>query len=150
MDVSPEKDSLHLEKRGGEDPRFPPDSGSGAQSDALSLAFMLEEARVLARGRMIYFVVLSDCAWNISFQGGQPGKEEVYSFFRSAYEELKRTLHSTLVGLGVSGETGFEGLLDKVITVQSEELTDYAGVARKIGLYVASCMKERRRRVVSR
>ena len=42
------------------------------------------------------------------------------------------------------GETGFEDLLDRVITVPDAELQDYGAVAKKIGLYVASCMKERR------
>jgi hypothetical protein len=126
-----------------------PDNGTGVQSDALSLSFILEEAKKIAMGNMIYFIVLSDIAWNRSFNTEMEGKEEVYSFFQNAYEQLEGKLHTTLVGLGVSGKTGFEDLLDKVITVSSEELHDSSTVAEKIGLYVAACMKERSR-VVNR
>jgi len=122
-----------------------PDSGTGAQSDALSLAFMMDEAAVLAGGRRIYLILLTDCAWNTSFNVGKSGKEEVYSYFQSAYARFGDKLHTTLVALGVAGLTGFENLLDKVITVGNDELKDPSAVAGKIGLYVAACMKERRR-----
>ncbi len=124
-----------------------PNSGTGAQSDALSLAFMLDEAAALAAGRRIYLILLTDCAWNTSFSIGKSGKEEVLSFFQGAYERFGDKLHTTLVALGVTGETGFESLLDKVITVSNDELKDPSTVAAKIGLYVAACMKERRRMV---
>lgn len=122
-----------------------PDSGTGIQSDALSLAFMLDEAAALACGRRIYLILITDCAWNTSFNVGKSGKEEVQACFHSAYERFGDKLHTTLVALGVSGETGFEDLLDKVITVSQGELTNPSAVAGKIGLYVAACMKERRR-----
>ena len=122
-----------------------PPSGTGAQSDALSLAFMLEEARHLARGRMIYLILLSDCAWNRSFNTKNNGKEEVYDFFETAYQEHPGKINTTLVALGVNGETGFEALLDKVLVVNEKQLTEPAAVAGQIGTYVASCLKERRR-----
>jgi hypothetical protein len=122
-----------------------PSYGTGAQSDALSLAFMLGEARQLARGRMIYLILLSDCAWNTSFRTGKNGKEEVYAFFETAYQDHPGKLNTTLVALGVAGETGFEALLDKVVVVNEEQLLDPAAVAGRIGTYVASCLKERRR-----
>jgi hypothetical protein len=122
-----------------------PDSGTGAQSDALSLAFMLDEAAALACGRRIYLILISDCAWNTSFRVGKSGKEEVTSYFQGAYTRFGDKLHTTLVALGVPGETGFENLLDKVVTVGNEELMDPSAVAAKIGLYVAICMQERRR-----
>ena len=127
-----------------------PDDGTGAQSDALSLAFMLDEALSIARGRMVYLIVLSDCAFNRSFNTSKSGKEEVQAFFESAYADHPRKLHTTLVALGVSGETGFETLLDKVITVPEAKLANYAAVAEQIGVYVASCMKERQRLVDKR
>ena len=122
-----------------------PSTGTGAQSDSLSLAFMLEEARHLARGRIIYLILLSDCVWNMSFRTEKTGKEEVYSFFETAYQEYPGKLNTTLVALGVAGDTGFEALLDKVVVVNEEQLTDPAAVAGQIGTYVASCLKERRR-----
>ena len=122
-----------------------PNDGTGVQSDALSLSFITEEARRIAKGSMIYLIVLSDTEWNRSFQTHMEGEEEVYSFFKRTYEQLPDKFHATLVALGVSGETGFENLLDKVITVASSELEDQSKVAEKIGLYVASCMRERRR-----
>jgi hypothetical protein len=124
-----------------------PNSGTGAQSDALSLAFMLDEAAALACGRRIYLILLTDCAWNVSFSIGKSGKEEVFSYFQGAYERLGEKLHTTLVALGVSGPTGFENLFEKVITVSDAELKDPSAVAAKIGLYVAACMQERRRLV---
>jgi len=127
-----------------------PTSGTGAQSDALSLAFMLNEANHLARGRMVYLILISDCAWNRSFHTEKTGEEEVYSYFQTAYEEFPGKLHTTLVALGVSGATGFENLLDRVITVSADQLSDSAAVAKKIGIYVASCMKERHRWLAGR
>ena len=121
-----------------------PDNGTGGQSDALSLAFMLEEARKIARGRIIYLVLISDCAWNRSFMTEMNGKEEVYNYFQWAYDELGDKLHATLVGLGVENETGFEDLLDKVIKISRQELTDYVAVAERISSFVASCIKEQR------
>jgi hypothetical protein len=122
-----------------------PSSGTGIQSDALSLAFMLEEARRLARGRMIYLILLSDCAWNSCLGIGKSGQEEVRAFFESVYQEFPGKLNTTLVALGVNRETGFENLLDRVLVVNDAQLTDPVGVAGQIGAYVASCLRERRR-----
>jgi hypothetical protein len=120
-----------------------PGSGTGVQSDALSLAFMLNEAQALAKNCMVYLIVLSDCAWNKSFHGEMSGEEEVRSFFADAYRRRAGRLHTTLVALGVEGKTGFEKVLDRVIAVGSEDLNQPAEVAHKIGAYVASCLKER-------
>jgi hypothetical protein len=122
-----------------------PDSGTGAQSDALSLAFMLEEARKIARGRTVYLVLITDCAWNRSFMTEMSGQEEVYNYFQWAYDEFGEKLHTTLVALGVENETGFENLLDKVIKISQQELTDYVAVADRISSFIATCIKEQRR-----
>jgi hypothetical protein len=122
-----------------------PDEGTGAQSDALSLSFMLEEAYRVARGKMVYAILISDCAWNRSFHTPMDGKEEVCSVIQKVQEDHAGRLHATLVALGVEEKTGFENLLDNVIAVPDEQLADYASVAEKIGVYVASCMKERQR-----
>lgn len=127
-----------------------PNEGTGAQSDALSISFMLEEARRMARGRMIYLILISDCAWNRSFHTQRTGKEEVYGLFEAASEEFLGRLHTTLVALGVQGETGFETLLDKVILVPESKLCNPSAVAEEIGLYVASRIKEGRRLVAAR
>lgn len=120
-----------------------PDSGTGVQSDALSIAFILDEARRVAKGKMVYLILLSDCAWNRSFNTEKSGKDEVHAYFERAYEDFNKKLHVTLVALGVSGKTGFENFLDNVIAVSADELTDFSAVAKKIGVYVASCMRER-------
>lgn len=122
-----------------------PDAGSGGQSDALSIAFVMSEAAALARGRNIYMVLITDCGWCNSFNIGKSAKDEVIGYFQSASVEFGDRLHTTLVALDVTGETGFESVLDKVIPVSSAELKDPAAVAVKIGTYVAACMKERRR-----
>lgn len=121
-----------------------PNTGTGVQSDALSLSFMLNEAVHLARGRSIYLILISDCEWNRSFRSEMSGKDEVCSFFRTARADCAGRLHTTLVALGVRAETGLEGLVDSIIPVPNDQLEDYPAVAEKIGVYVASCMKERR------
>ena len=121
-----------------------PERGTGVQSDALSLAFMLEEARQLARGNMVYLILLSDTAWNRSFSTEKDGFQEVATLFDNVYEKYGDRLHSTLVALGVSEETGLEDILDRVICVSKEELKNHGAIAEKIGLYVASCIRERR------
>ena len=122
-----------------------PDSGTGGQSDALSLAFLLEEARKIARGRIVYLVLITDCVWNRSFMTEMSGQEEVYNYFQWAYDEFGDKLHTTLVALGVENETGFENLLDKVIKISQQELTDYVAVADRISSFIATCIKEQRR-----
>jgi hypothetical protein len=127
-----------------------PDTGTGVQSDALSLAFMLDEARQVARAGCLYLILITDCAWNRSFNTEKEGKEEVYSLLQAAYEESGNKLHVTLVALGVNEETGFEGLVDKCIRVSQDNLVNYSSIAEQIGVYVASCMKERRKVVSGR
>ena len=120
-----------------------PGCGTGVQSDVLSIAFMLEEARQLAKGKMIYLILITDCLWNRSLNTEKSGDEEVYSFFQNIYQDPHRRIHTTMVALGSSSKD-FEQLLDKVIVVPPHQLTDYTGVAAQIGTYVASILKERR------
>jgi len=120
-----------------------PDDGTGVQSDALSLTFIMDEAKRLARGKAIYATVISDCEWNRSFDMGKTGKEEVFCFFHDIRKELKEKLHTTLVALGVSGENELEHVVDKVIHVPDAQLADCEAVASQIGQYVASCIRER-------
>lgn len=122
-----------------------PDTGTGVQSDALSLHFILEESQRLARGSMVYLILISDTQWNRSFQTEKSGREEVEAYFQNAYPRFAGRLHATLVALGVEGATGFEQLLDKVITVTQAELGQAAAVAEKIAVYVAHLMQERQR-----
>ncbi|MBM4088962.1 MAG: hypothetical protein FJ276_05940 [Planctomycetes bacterium] len=128
-----------------------PKSGTGCQSDALSIAFLLEEARRLARGRMVYLILLTDTAWNVSFHIGKTGKEEMLDLLTEAIGESAGRLHVTLVALGPSQTTtGFEEVVDKVIHVSQQELTDFVAVAQKIAVYVGATMKERQRLVGDR
>jgi hypothetical protein len=122
-----------------------PESGTGHQHDALSLKFMLNEAKRLARGQMVYLVLISDCCWCSSFYIDKTPLEEVHGIFENAYKDFNGKLNITLVALGVSGNTGFENLLDKVTVVSSEELKDSVAVANNISVYVASCMRERKK-----
>jgi len=127
-----------------------PKKGTGVQADALSLTFMLEEAHQVARGRMMYLILITDCKWNRSFRTQKQGGEEVYFCFQKAYDKFSDKLHTTLVALGVLAKTGFEDIVDKVISVSPTQLTDYGTVAGKIGVYVASCMKERHKLIAGR
>jgi hypothetical protein len=99
---------------------------------------------------MIYLILITDTEWNRSFHTEKNGQEEVRFYFETAYKDLPQKLHTTLVALGVSGETGFEDLLDLVITVSTSELEDYYAVAERIGLHVASCIRERSRLIAKR
>jgi hypothetical protein len=122
-----------------------PDVGTGSQSDALSLQLILSEAEALARGSMIYLVLISDTAWNRSFpHAGMSGAQEVEHVLKG-FIDGPAELHTTLVGVGVEGMTGFEQLVDKVLLVSQYELANYVAVANRIGTYVAGCIKERRR-----
>lgn len=126
-----------------------PHSGTGTQSDALSIAFILQEAKRLARGNMIYLILLTDCVWNRSFHSEKSGLEEVHSLLETFYDDFSGKLHTTLVALGSKGETQFEDILDKVICISTEELKSPTQVAKKIGTYVASCIHERNK-IISR
>ena len=120
-----------------------PDTGTGVQSDVLSLSFIFEEAEKISKGSSIYLVLITDCCWNCSYRSDLSGFDEVRQFLEGKYEELGSRLHTTLVALGVN-ETSLEDLVDKVIPVSSQDLNHSNAVAEKISLYVAGCMKERR------
>lgn len=124
-----------------------PESGTGIQSDALSLAFIMAEAKRLARGGMVYLTLLSDTKWNQSFGGSQSGKEEVALLFQDLREEFGPKLHSLLVALGDADREDYEDIFDKEIAVSDKELEDYATVAERIGAYVASRICDQRRKL---
>jgi hypothetical protein len=124
-----------------------PDSGTGVQADAISIAYIMKEARALARGRMVYLILITDCQWNRSFPSSMNGVDEVRALFENLYREADGKLHTTMVALSSENETGLENRVDKIIPVLPDELNDASAVARKIGEYVASCIRERNRQV---
>ncbi len=124
-----------------------PDTGTGVQSDALSLSFIMDEARSLTKGT-IYLIHITDCKWNRSFDLGMTGEEEVRALFES-WEQDSRQLHITMVALGGPDRTGLETLVDNTIALTDGELQDFTAVADKIGRYVASCISERNRLLAS-
>ena len=126
-----------------------PDMGTGVQADAPSIAFILQEAQKIARGRMIYLILLTDCAWNRSFHTEMTGLQEVQGLFKNLREDLGDQLHTTLVALGKDTATELENRVDKVIQISSHQLKKPLEVAEQIGVYVASCMKERSK-IISR
>jgi hypothetical protein len=125
-------------------------SGTGAQSDAVQFTFMYQEARKHARGRNIYWMVISDTSWNQCFETSESAADEVRTVFETAYSELGDKLDITLVGLGVDEETGFEDLLDTVICISDEDLEDIDKVAAQIGRFVAQNMVRQRRESAER
>ncbi len=122
-----------------------PESGTGMQSDALSIRFMIDEAVRIAKGRMIYLILLTDCAWNRSFDSEKTGTEEVMTVLGTINIELKGKLHVTLVSLGNVVEDNIKKHVDKVITISDTDLNDTRKVAEQIGVYVASCIGERKK-----
>ena len=123
-----------------------PDYGTGVQSDALSLAFIMDEARSEAKGNSIYFIHITDCAWNRSFNAGISGAQEVRFLYEKWLHEFGAKLDITLVALGINGKTGLEDLAQKVIPFSKDQLKDYEAVSREIALYVGSCIREREAR----
>jgi hypothetical protein len=126
-----------------------PDAGTGVQADAPSIAFILQEAQKISRGRMIYLILLTDCAWNRSFHTELTGLQEVQGLFKNLREDMGDQLHTTLVALGKDTQTELENQVDKVIRISSHQLKKPMEVAEQIGVYVASCMKERSK-IISR
>lgn len=122
-----------------------PDSGTGVQSDAISLAYMLNEARKLAKQRMIYLILITDCEWNRCFPDSKSGEEEMTAFFGNLYANSQMNLHTTMVAFGEDRKSAVENLVDKVIRVRETQLRDPIAVAVEIGTYVAECIRERRR-----
>jgi hypothetical protein len=124
-----------------------PESGTGAQSDALSLKFIFEEAARLSRKQMVYMILLTDTAWNKSFKdSAMSPEEEVYTVLADAYEDFGDKLNITLVALGVSEQKNIgmiENIVDYTVKVPSEQLVNYDSVADKISAYVTKCMRER-------
>jgi hypothetical protein len=118
-----------------------PPHGTGCQSDALSLFFMLDEARRIARGARVYLIVISDCKWNRSFHGGPSGEDEMVEFFRQAREELRARLHTTLVRVGAWKVGAVASCVDHVVQVPSAALKDPQTVAQSISAYIAERMR---------
>jgi len=121
-----------------------PLSGTGTQHDSLSITYMVEEAASLAKNRMIYLVLLSDCMWNQSFKTQKNGQEEVAAMFEQLNKKYKNRLDTTLIGLGVNVRQPVFDIVDKVILISHQELDMPETIAKRINLYVANCLKERR------
>lgn len=121
-----------------------PDSGTGAQSDALSLRFIMDQARSLAGGSCVYLVHITDCVWNRSRRTSKRGLDEVRDLYQELHREYGTRLHTTLVALGAEGGGGLEDLAHKVIPFTQRQLEEGGDAAKEIALYTASCIRERR------
>ena len=49
----------------------------------------MDEAKKLARGKMVYLILLTDCQWNMSCNGVESGFDEVHSLFETLRSEMK-------------------------------------------------------------
>jgi len=123
-----------------------PESGHGTNHDVICLEHMLKEARKLNRDKAIYMIILSDTAWNKSFEGSEKNAtEEVHAFFEKSYREVEN-LHISLAvlhGLPFGSGKKLENLLDKVIYLPKLS-KDPTAVTAQIGEYVAGVIQERR------
>jgi len=123
-----------------------PDRGTGRQSDALSLAYILDEAVPFFHGGQVYLVLISDVAWNKSFNGfAATPVEEVAQTLKTKREMFDGQMHVTLVALERSVQEEIAKAVDQVVAVTDEELGNPEAVAKKIGEYVAKCIRQRRR-----
>ena len=119
-----------------------PLKGSGGQSDALSVAFILEEAERLVPNNMVYLVLMTDCGFCSSFGGERTPIQEMRDLFSKGLKRFDDRLHTTLVALGVeSGKSGLEGFVEDIINVPDRELDNPAKVAERIGVHVAGNIK---------
>ena len=121
-----------------------PASGTGAQHDTTSIAYLVEEAASLAKNNMIYLVLMTDCCWNQSFRTSKNGQEEVEALFEHFNKKYKDRLDTTLIALGVTSKQPLFDKIKKVIIISPEELDMPALIAKKISLYVANCLINRR------
>ena len=123
-----------------------PNRGTGCQSDAISLKYMLDEAVAVARGSQIYLTLISDCAWNKCFEESENSAEqEVAGVLELFRKDLGDRLHVTLVALEETEDDAVDRVVDKKITIEDDALDNPGEVAESIGAYVASCIRERRR-----
>jgi hypothetical protein len=118
-----------------------PDAGEGAQRDALSLLFIMEEAAKLAQGNMIYLVHMTDCEFGKSFDTDLDVDEEMLETYKALYNEYRERLNATLLQVCGPASTSLEGLLDKVVRIDKDELKDVMGVARKISEHLSQSMQ---------
>jgi hypothetical protein len=122
-----------------------PNYGTGIQSDALSIKFIMDEAQRVAQGKMIYLVLITDCMWNRSFRSGKTGHQEVYSVLKAIKKKMSTNLHFTLVSLRNPDKGSIEDLTDKTILIPQNRLLDSKMVAEQVSIYVAQCIGERKR-----
>ena len=122
-----------------------PSKGTGAQADALSVTFLVEEAEQLARGASIYLTLISDTRWNRCMGGRRDGRREMLDCLAALRKRMGDQLHVTLVALHSSGLAGFRKVVDELIRVPRHELKDPPAVAARVGGYVSRCMRQRRR-----
>lgn len=125
-----------------------PNSGSGAQSDALSLIYLFDEARAISRGACVYVTLISDCAFNRSFVGTETSSsEEVAEVIKEGRKQFDEKLHVTLVALGRGVPEIVQEEVDAVIPVNQEDLRNPENVAETVGGYVANCISSRRKKI---
>jgi len=121
-----------------------PQQGTGVQSDALSIRFILDEAKQLAQGEMVYFILITDCVWNRSFPDSESGEKEVQNVFNKLDDEFNHKIHTTLINLNNSNTGKIKNCFNNMIFLSSEDSSNSNAVAKKISCYVASCIKERK------
>jgi hypothetical protein len=120
------------------------EDGSGAQADALSVRFIVDEAQTVAAGRMTYLVLCTDAKWNNSLRSGQPAREEMRLMLEQLKLDYQGRLHTTLIILG-DRLSHIDSVIDAVIRVSDADLQNADAVAGNIARYVASSIKERKR-----
>ena len=93
---------------------------------------------------MTYLILVSDCKWNRSFRSSGGGREEVRALLSSADSEFDGRLHTTLVALGGEENVDIDDLVNHVIPVSNDDVTNPSAVAERISSYVSACMHENR------
>jgi len=119
-----------------------PEAGTGVNRDIISITYMIEEARTLARGGSCYVVNLTDTQFN-SCTGKKSGEEEMKDLLAAVKELPDMDVHYTVVALGRPETYKLPGA-DKVICVPSDKLNDTTAVAEKIAQFVGESIRENR------
>ena len=125
-----------------------PPAGRGVNHDALSLSYMLEEARSLMPRGTCYVVVLTDGKFNARVRG-EDGDAEMERLMSDAKETPGFAVHFTLVAIGKPAGYELAGA-DRILTVQTDMAEDQAALVERIASFVAKDVGRQRESTVGR
>lgn len=127
---------------------------NGANSDVKSWARILEEVEILMKSKPrlwkahIYLILISDCAFNKSFNGTPfSTASEVKEYIQSVKKgRWKDRIHITLVSLS-NQVSALDQFVDLRLTITNNEMQSPAHSAREISAFVSKAIKQQREKL---